>query len=78
MENYYKRRDTHVTELFIEICAKLDTQSRDYLSKVIPIGEDKHILNATDTIIILNYVKQIVIYLIKTKLELEERVSSAD
>lgn len=52
--------------------------SQDYLRKVIPIDEGKDSLAQTDLLIILNYFKQIAIYLIKTKLELEDRLAATE
>ncbi|CAD8096396.1 unnamed protein product [Paramecium sonneborni] len=87
-ENYYdvniiKRRRTQdkgmivpILEVFMDICKKLDYTSKEYLQMVIPINESREVLQNTDQIIILNYLKQIAIYLIKSKLELEDKLCS--
>lgn len=53
----YSMHTGNVLELFMEICKKLDKSSKEYLSKVIPIEEDKSALSEIDGIIILNYLK---------------------
>ncbi|KAM3138591.1 hypothetical protein pb186bvf_009343 [Paramecium bursaria] len=63
-----------VVDTFYEIAKKLDRNSQEYLRKVIPIDETKDSLHNTDQIILLNYIKQIVMYLIKTKLEIEDKI----
>ncbi|CAD8191131.1 unnamed protein product [Paramecium pentaurelia] len=88
-ENYYdanimKRRRaqqdkvmvTPILEVFMDICKKLDYTSKEYLQMVIPINESREALQNTDQIILLNYLKQIAIYLIKSKLELEDKLCS--
>ncbi|CAK89568.1 unnamed protein product (macronuclear) [Paramecium tetraurelia] len=87
-ENYYdanimKRRRAQdkvmvapILEVFMDICKKLDYTSKEYLQMVIPINESREALQNTDQIIILNYLKQIAIYLIKSKLELEDKLCS--
>ncbi|CAD8066448.1 unnamed protein product [Paramecium primaurelia] len=88
-ENYYdanimKRRRaqqdkvmvTPILEVFMDICKKLDYTSKEYLQMVIPINESRETLQNTDQIILLNYLKQIAIYLIKSKLELEDKLCS--
>ncbi|CAK59074.1 unnamed protein product (macronuclear) [Paramecium tetraurelia] len=87
-ENYYdanvmKRRRVQdkvmvapIMEVFMDICKKLDYTSKEYLQMVIPINESREGLQNTDQIIILNYLKQIAIYLIKSKLELEDKLCS--
>ncbi|CAD8044937.1 unnamed protein product [Paramecium primaurelia] len=74
----YSQHSNIIVDMFIEITQKLDKSSKDYLSKVIPIDDDKQTLNQIDTKIIMNYFKQIVIYLIKTKIELEEKTQQIE
>ncbi|CAD8052844.1 unnamed protein product [Paramecium sonneborni] len=69
----YSQHSNTILDMFLDIIQKLDKSSKDYLSKVIPIDDDKQTLSQVDNIIIINYFKQIVIYLIKTKVELEEK-----
>ncbi|CAD8128800.1 unnamed protein product [Paramecium sonneborni] len=74
----YSQHSNTILDLFIDITLKLDKSSKDYLSKVIPIDDDKQTLSQVDSIIIINYFKQIVIYLIKTKVELEEKTQQQE
>ncbi|CAD8139550.1 unnamed protein product [Paramecium octaurelia] len=74
----YSQHSNTIVDMFIEITQKLDKSSKDYLSKVIPIDDNKSTLSQVDTIIIMNYFKQIVIYLIKTKVELEEKTQQIE
>ncbi|CAD8133519.1 unnamed protein product [Paramecium octaurelia] len=74
----YSQHSNTILDMFVEITQKLDKSSKDYLSKVIPIDDDKQTLSQVDSIIIMNYFKQIVIYLIKTKVELEERTQQIE
>ncbi|CAK85092.1 unnamed protein product (macronuclear) [Paramecium tetraurelia] len=74
----YSQHSNTIVDMFVEITQKLDKSSKDYLSKVIPIDDEKSTLNQVDTIIIMNYFKQIVVYLIKTKVELEEKTQQIE